>query len=188
VESDGPKPAMGRSTRRPQAGSAVVSESSLELRVLEAINRAPVLDLHTHLFAPQLEGMNLFGIDELLTYHYLIAEVLRFEKVTPEWLLAQPKAAQADLIWKALFVQRTPISEATNGVVTVLTELGLDPAAPNLCEARDYFADREVGKHLDDLFGIAKVSHLAMTNDPLDPIERSSGKNARTSILGFWRL
>lgn len=33
-----------------------------------------VVDLHTHLFPPSHGRLMLWGIDELLTYHYLIAE------------------------------------------------------------------------------------------------------------------
>jgi hypothetical protein len=147
---------------------------NLPLAVRHAISAAPVVDLHTHLFSPQLEGMNLFGIDELLTYHYLIAEVLRFDPVSPEWLFAQPKSAQADLIWNALFVKRTPISEAANGVISVLSALGLDTNAPDLKEAREFFADRDPQKHIDEVLRISGVRYLTMTNDPLDPVERSS--------------
>ena len=40
--------------------------------------------------------------------------------VTPESFYIQPKHEQADLIWKALFVDRVPLSEATRGVGTFL--------------------------------------------------------------------
>jgi hypothetical protein len=33
-----------------------------------------VIDLHTHLFPPSHGPLMLWGIDELLTYHYLVAE------------------------------------------------------------------------------------------------------------------
>ena len=32
-----------------------------------------VVDVHTHLFPPSHRDLFLYGIDELLTYHYLIA-------------------------------------------------------------------------------------------------------------------
>ena len=32
------------------------------------------MDLHTHLFPPSHGALMLWGVDELLTYHYLIAE------------------------------------------------------------------------------------------------------------------
>lgn len=145
---------------------------SLAEPVREAVGRAPVLDLHTHLFAPSFGALNLSGIDELLTYHYLVAETLRAEPVTPEAFFARSKAEQADLVWAALFVRRTPLSEAASGVATVLDAFGLDPAAPDLREARAFFASRKPEEHLDDVLRLAGVTSLVMTNDPLDLAER----------------
>ena len=143
-------------------------------RVRQQVLQAPVLDLHTHLFAPELAGMNLSGIDELVTYHYLIAEALRVERTTPERFFAKSKPEQADLIWDALFVRRAPISEATTGVCRVLTEFGLDPCATDLRQAREFFAARDPGEHVDEVLRLSGVRYVTMTNDPLDPIERAS--------------
>src|ERR1051326_638640 len=82
------------------------------------------IDVHTHLFAPSFSLM-LWGIDELLTYHYLEAELFRFAPITPEqyWSLTKPE--RADLVWKTLFVENTPVSEAARGVIAVLDAFGL---------------------------------------------------------------
>lgn len=147
---------------------------TLAERVAKAVDAAPIIDLHTHLFAPGFGALNLWGVDELLTYHYLVAETLRAEpKVTPEAFFARDKAAQADLVWDALFVRRSPLSEAAAGVATVLDAFGLDPAAPDLRDARAFFAARRVEDHVDDVLRLAGVSALAMTNDPTDPAERA---------------
>ncbi len=66
----------------------------------------------------------LWGVDELLTYHYLVAEALRVGEVSYEEFWRFSKTQQADLIWRTLFVERTPLSEATRGVVTTLQQLG----------------------------------------------------------------
>jgi len=74
------------------------------------------------------------GLDELLTYHYLVAEVYRIVPATKlpyEEFWKMPKTAQADHIWKHVFVERTPISEACRGVLTCLHMLGLDAARRN---------------------------------------------------------
>ena len=44
--------------------------------VRQVVHDTPVLDIHTHLFAPEFGELALWGIDELLTYHYLICEAL----------------------------------------------------------------------------------------------------------------
>ena len=111
--------------------------------VRDVVDITPVLDIHTHLFAPEFGELNLWGIDELLTYHYLIAELFRSSDVTPPDFWALTREAQADLIWDTLFVKNTPVSEATRGVVAVLTAFGLDPASRDLRQAREFFAAQD---------------------------------------------
>ena len=43
----------------------------------QIVNETPVLDIHTHLYAAPFGDLLLWGPDELVTYHYLIAEVSR---------------------------------------------------------------------------------------------------------------
>jgi hypothetical protein len=45
--------------------------------------------------------------------------------MTPELFYSYLKQSQADIVWKALFVDRLPLSEACRGVITALTSLGL---------------------------------------------------------------
>jgi len=144
----------------------LTDKAELRQQVEEVINRTPVIDIHTHLFAPEFGEMNLFGIDELLTYHYLIAETFRSSHVTHERFWQMNKAEQADLIWKTLFVENTPLSEATRGGVTVLNAFGLDPNAPDLTEARAFFRSQNISEHLDRVLDLARVSDVVMTNDP----------------------
>ncbi len=143
----------------------------LRRQVDEIISTAPVVDLHTHLFAPQFGELSLYGIDELLNYHYLIAEMFRFSNITPEEFWRMEKRAQADLIWQTLFVENTPLSEATRGVITVLSTLGLNTRAADLSEARDFFASQKPENYLERVLDIACVSDIVMTNDPLDETE-----------------
>ena len=140
----------------------------LRRQVDEVVSDAPVLDMHTHLFPPGFGALNLYGIDHLLTYHYLIAELLRADDITPEEFWELPKTRQADLVWEALFVRRTPLSEAAGGVVAVLTALGLDPRAPDLREARAFFSAQRAGDYVDRVLGTARVESVVMTNDPFD--------------------
>jgi len=149
----------------------ITDAGELRAAVREAVDAAPVFDLHTHLYPPSFGGLSLWGIDELLTYHYLVAELFRFDDIAPDRFFAMPKAEQADRIWSALFVRNTPLSEATRGVVAVLSALGLDTSAPDLAEARAFFAGQDPDDFVDRVLETAGVSGLAMTNDPLDPAE-----------------
>ena len=81
--------------------------------------------MHTHLFMPSLGSVGLWGIDHLVTYHYLEAEVFRSSSIEPAQYWTMSKREQADLIWRTLFVENAPVSEATRGVVAVLQALGL---------------------------------------------------------------
>jgi hypothetical protein len=158
---------------RTNADGAGAAHDVRELRrqVDEIISTAPVFDLHTHLFAPQFDVLSLYGIDELLNYHYLIAELFRFSDVSPDKFWRMEKRTQANLIWHTLFVENTPLSEATRGVIAVLSTLGLNTRAKDLSEAREFFAAQKPENYLERVLDIACVSDIVMTNDPLDEAE-----------------
>ena len=52
--------------------------------VADVLSATEFVDVHTHLFSPEFGELALWGIDDLLTYHYLEAELFRFSKVRPE--------------------------------------------------------------------------------------------------------
>ena len=130
------------------------------------VDSTPVFDIHTHLVPPEFGPSCLWGIDEVVRYHYLVAELFRSHDIRPEAYWALSKEQQADLIWDTLFVRSTPLSEACRGVVAVLTALGLDATAKDLREARAYFAKVDVREHVSHVLSLANVSQLVMTNDP----------------------
>ena len=146
--------------------------TELRAQVELIVNSTPVADVHTHLFPPEFNEMCLSGIDELLTYHYLTAETFRSTKVSVEQFWRMSKTDQADLVWKTLFVENTPISEAARGIVSVLDFYGLDTRADNLNEARAFFASQNLREHIDQVFETARVNGVVMTNDPVDEAER----------------
>jgi hypothetical protein len=144
-----------------------------------------VFDMHTHLFPPEFGPLSKWGIDNLLTYHYLVAEVMRATDVRPDRFRQLSQAAQADLIWDALFVQSTPLSEATRGVVRVLSALGIDPHKRDLRQAREFFRDTTAEQQVDLVFERARVSAVVMTNDPFDPAEAELWRKRRPSDPRF---
>jgi hypothetical protein len=149
--------------------SAIPSDR-LRAAVDRELAAIPFIDLHTHLFMPSLGAVGLWGIDELITYHYLEAELFRSSDATPAEYYALSKTQKADLIWRTLFVENAPVSEATRGVIAVLSAFGL-PTSGDLKEARAFFAGRRLESHIKDVFRLAGISEVAMTNDPLDPDE-----------------
>jgi hypothetical protein len=145
--------------------------SELRAQVESTVNSTAVIDAHTHLFPLEFRELCLWGIDELLTYHYLTAEALRTARVPYEQFWAMSKMDQADLVWKTLFVDNTPTSEAAQGIITVLDVFGLDTRAPDLREARAFFNSQRLAEHIDQVFDVARVSGVVMTNDPYDEVE-----------------
>jgi len=139
--------------------------------VRKALATTPFVDIHTHLFRPSLGELGLWGIDELLTYHYLEAELFRSSELAPEQYWTLSKTEQADLIWRTLFVENNPISEATRGVIAVLHAFGLPTDASALPEARAFFRQQRLESHIANVFRMAGLESVVMTNDPLDPAE-----------------
>jgi hypothetical protein len=143
--------------------------------VEEELAATPFIDVHTHLFMPSLGSLGLWGIDELLTYHYLEAELFRSSEITPGQYWDLSKRQRADAIWQALFVENSPVSEATRGVVAVLNAFGLDTA--DLRAARAFFESQDPRAHVRQVLKLAGVSEVVMTNDPLDPAEAPLWEN-----------
>src|SRR5277367_266479 len=153
------------------ADRARLTEEQIPVAVEEVLAGTQFIDIHTHLYPPSFGPLGLWGIDELLTYHYLEAELFRSSNIRPDKYWALSKREQADAIWQALFVENTPISEATRGVIAVLKSFDLPTDRPDLAEARSFFKAQTIETHIEKVFEMAGVSTVVMTNDPLDPAE-----------------
>lgn len=150
-----------------------MNQRELSLSVEQALTQTKITDLHTHLYTPGFGGLLLWGIDELLTYHYLVAETMRFVDMEPAAFWQLSKVEQADLVWQTLFLDHSPISEACRGVLTCLAKLGLDVESRDLGEYRKYFASFSPQEYVDKVLETSNVETAVMTNDPFDPTERS---------------
>jgi len=170
--------------------SALTTRPAIEAAVTRALADQPVCDMHTHLYPPSFgtpvpnasgktdpAGLMLWGIDELITYHYLIAEVFRVVPATRlsyDDFYRMSKTEQADHIWRHLFVERSPVSESCRGVLTTLHKLGLDVGADkSLAPARKWFAQQDPSQYVDKVMQIANVSSITMTNPVFDDLERN---------------
>ena len=169
--------------------AALTTAAAIGSAVTAALADQPVTDMHTHLYPPsfgtpvpngggkvEAAGLMLWGVDELITYHYLIAEVFRVVPATKlpyEAFWKMSKSEQADHIWKNLFVDRSPISEACRGVLTTLNKLGLDVSDRSLAPARKWFAEQKPGEYVEKVMRIANVDSITMTNAVFDDNERA---------------
>jgi hypothetical protein len=163
-----PKQASGGTD---STGAEALEIAQISAAVEDVLSATEIIDIHTHLFAPSFGKLGLWGIDELLTYHYLEAEFFRSSKMEPDQYFALSKPQQADAIWRALFIENTPISESTRGVIAVLKAFGLLTNGENLDEPRAFFRSQSLDMHIGRVFELAGISTVVMTNDPLDPEE-----------------
>lgn len=151
-----------------------IQPGSNEIRdmAVEAVMNVKIMDIHTHLVSGNFGPLMLWGIDDLLTYHYLVAETMRWSDISYDHFWGLCKQDQAGLIWQTLFIDHSPISEACRGVLTVLSRLGMDMSSRDLNEYRRCFASMEPSEYIDRVFDIAGVDSVVMTNDPFDDLER----------------
>jgi hypothetical protein len=116
--------------------------------------------------------MLLWGIDELLVYHYLVSEASRQMTVPLERFWSASKQEQAAYVWEALFTEHSPISEACRGVLTTLNLLGIDPRKNDLTSLRSWYASQNPQDFINRILEKANIASICMTNSPFDPIER----------------
>jgi len=169
----------------------LLAEAQILSTVEEVLAATPFIDIHTHLYPPSFGKIGLWGIDELLTYHYLEAELFRSSKMKPEQYWALSKREQADFIWQTLFVENTPVSEACRGVIAVLKSFHLPTDHSDLSEARSFFNAQSVESHVEKVLEMAGISTVVMTNDPLDPVESAAwmkGVASHPQFLAVLRL
>ena len=77
------------------------------------------------------------------------------------------------MIWEELFVKRSPVSEACQGVLTVLAELGLPEAVKSrdIRAVRAWFNRQDPAAYVERVFEVAGVDYVVMTNIPFDEKE-----------------
>ena len=150
----------------------MTSASDLGSRVQRILDATPVHDIHTHLYDPSFRSLLLWGLDEQLVYHYLVSEAFRQMTIPYDRFWAASRPEQAEWVWKSLFVEHSPVSEACRGVLTTLRALGLDPRRRDLVALRQWFAEQDPDSFVDRVLQIANVASVGMTNSPFDPEER----------------
>ncbi|MFZ2641630.1 MAG: glucuronate isomerase [Verrucomicrobiia bacterium] len=151
---------------------AAITKGTLQATIRRIVETTPVYDIHTHLYDPAFGPLLLWGVDELLTYHYLVAEVTRADAIPYNDFWKLPKTQQADLVWQRLFIERTPISEACRGVVTCLNSLGFDVKKRDLAAVRKELKRWTPERFVTRVFDVARVRRAVMTNNPFDALER----------------
>jgi len=115
--------------------------------------------------------------------------------MTPESFYAKSKQEQADIIWKALFIDRSPVSEACRGVITTLQILGMQEyvQSRDLESIRQYYRDfRDKGLEGAEAFSelvykTAGVKYAIMTNIPFESNEAQYWRPKRKEYPELYR-
>ena len=149
-----------------------VDHSELAAKVEAIVASTPVHDIHTHLYDPAFGDLLLWGIDDLLVYHYLVAEAFRHHDLPAAKFWALTKTEQAEVIWNELFIQNSPVSESCRGILTTLHAQGLDVRKRDLRSLRQWFAKQNPSDYISRCMDLAGVSSICMTNSPFDDFER----------------
>ena len=149
------------------------SRAQLHGKVQQIVQSTPALDMHTHLYDPVFGDLLLYGIDEQLIYHYLVAEAFRSTDMPYEKFWQLDKQEQADHVWKTLFMDRSPLSEACRGVLTSLNKLGLETGANQLPAIRQWFREQPLESFVSQCMDLANLRAICMTNSPFDPQEKN---------------
>ena len=58
-----------------------VDAGNLQIVLSDILESVKITDIHTHIYPAEFKELSLWGIDELLTYHYLAAEFFRFSSM-----------------------------------------------------------------------------------------------------------
>ena len=153
--------------------NTVSSRQELEYVINKAVYSTEVTDIHTHLYSECFNKLFLYGVDELLTYHYLVAETMRHLDIDYSAFFELSKAEQAACVWDTLFVRNTPVSEPARSIITIFNRLGLDVNNKDINYFRNYFNNINLSDHIDDIFRLNNLKCVVMTNDPFDVLERS---------------
>ncbi len=155
---------------RPQTRG--LGPTALRAAITSAVRKTPIHDIHTHIYDPAFGPLLLWGIDELLTYHYLVAESFRGHRPGYDRFWSLARTEQANLIWDQLFLRNSPISESCRGVLTCLHALGIDAARRDLPLIRKHFAQWTPERYVNRVFELSGVERAIMTNNPFDDLER----------------
>lgn len=169
------------------ATSEEIYKKTLRERVDKILSNTYAIDIHTHLFPPIFESKFLNGCVNLLSYHYLIEEFLRVAPLEPEEFYSLDIEKGAELIWNTLFVNNTPISEATSGILEIVNIIGGQKdnniTLKTLKKILPYSPDEIYCKKI---FDKAKLSAVVMTNDPFDPVEVKLWKKNNWKVSDYF--
>ena len=134
------------------------------------VNSTPIFDIHTHLFPSKFKKFYNVGLVKLLNYHYLKAELFSLGKIKIDNFNKLNDNSKAKIIWNNLFLNRYPLSTATQGVLKILRVYGVNDVNQKFEKILKITNENQLSE--DDIFKITNIKQVVMTNNPFDKKER----------------
>lgn len=143
--------------------------------VWTAAHTTPAVDVRVFINPSEREKISTPGIDALLTTPEMLAEFFRRRAFLPREVAPDPENVAcmssltitelADIVWRHLFLDNSPVSEPVRIVLTTLGMFGLDVASGNLRLLREQYAAIPEAERKE------KALELANVNLVLYPVE-----------------
>lgn len=188
---------------------AEFSEADREM-VWTAAHTVPAVDVRVFAEAPGLAHPGVSGIDALLTTPEILAEFFRRRALNLCGPGSEPLPAAeldasilslipgelADIVWRQLFVDHSPVSEPARIVLTTLGMFGLDVASGDLRLLREQYAALHPEARLKKAFALANVELVLHPVESMSVEEHCAGRTRHPAfkpvlylneLLGDWK-
>lgn len=146
--------------------------------IWDAVHGAPVLDVRCFVPPPGSGDGHASGVDALLCSREILGEFRRRRSLagtapgewshTEEGLRALAPGELADLVWRRLFLDSSPLSEPARVVLTALGLFGMAVEKRDLRLFREEFAKMTAPERLEKTFALANLEAVLYPVDCLE--------------------
>lgn len=144
--------------------------SQIKFYIEKFVNSTPIFDIHTHLFPSKFKKYYNVGLIKLLNYHYLKAELFSLGNIKIKNFNNLDDNKKAKIIWNNLFLNRYPISTATQGVLRILKIYGVEDVNQKFDKILKITNENQLSE--EDIFKITNINQIVMTNNPFNSEEK----------------
>ena len=144
--------------------------SQIKFYIEKFVNSTPIFDIHTHLFPSKFKKYYNVGLIKLLNYHYLKAELFSLGNIKIKNFNNLDDNKKANIIWDNLFLNRYPISTATQGVLRILKIYGVEDVNQKFDKILKITNENQLSE--EDIFKITNINQVVMTNNPFNSEEK----------------
>ena len=144
--------------------------SQIKFYIEKFVNSTPIFDIHTHLFPSKFKKYYNVGLIKLLNYHYLKAELFSLGNIKIKNFNNLDDSKKAKIIWDNLFLNRYPISTATQGVLRILKIYGVEDVNQKFDKILKITNENQLSE--EDIFKITNINQVVMTNNPFNSEEK----------------